>query len=539
MSGFHKILTVRKELVCSALSKPPHSESLFARKDALTGMNAETAQSNGGKIRLLVAIASFGEKNIEFLKRIVRNYQEMSISVDVVVFSDKPKNLGRDVKVIVGLPFNNPWSLPFAHKAYFAQNVGNYDLFIYSEDDMEVMEKNVRAFLRITEVLDPDEIAGFLRYEVDEPGNRSLPEVHGPFHWELDSVRRRGDYTIAEFTNEHAACYLMTQEQLRQAVHSGAFLRGPYEGRHDMLCTAATDPYTCCGFRKVICISALEDFLIHHLPNRYTGEFGLSLDMFKTQIQTLIDVQNGIHPASTLCEVETKFNRRRWSKLYYGGPDKELLDMIPHESKTVLSVGCGGGAIEQELLGRGASVTALPLDSVIGAMAARLGIEMIYKTLLEGLSTLRGREFDCVLVADLLHLQPNPWEVLGKCSQLVAPGGVLVIQSPNFNYLPVWFRRVFGLGEMRKLKSFSEGGVTAFGMSALERQLRALGFHVSGQRWFSRPHFKNEPPPKHFGIRRFLGRLMAEDWIVQARKCGANVQPNRERIMVDRVPLEV
>ena len=489
--------------------------------------------------RLLVAIASFGEKNIEFLKRIIRNYQGMSLAVDVVVFSDKPKDLGRDVKVIVGLPSSHPWSLPFAHKAYFAENVGSYDLFIYSEDDMEVTERNIRAFLQATTRLSSDEIAGFLRFEVDESGSRSLPEVHGVFHWKPDSVRHRGDYTIAEFTNEHAACYLLTQDQLRRAIASGGFLRKPEEGRHDMLCTAATDPYTRCGFRKVICISVLEDFLIHHLPNNYTGRFGLSLEEFKAQLQTLMDVWNGAHPASTLCEVETKFSRRRWSKIYYKEPDKELLDMIPTDLKSILSVGCGSGATERKLAERGASITALPLDSVIGAMAARFGIEMVYHNLHDGLKELGGRTFDCVLVADLLHLQPDHWEVLGKCAQLVAPGGVLVIRSPNFDYLPVWFRRSFGLGEMRKLRSFSEGGVTAFGMSTVKRQLGAMGFHVSAECWFNRPHFNNAPPPKLSGIRKYLGRLMAEDWVLQARKCGRGVQAKRSLKTVVKVPLEV
>jgi 2-polyprenyl-3-methyl-5-hydroxy-6-metoxy-1,4-benzoquinol methylase len=395
------------------------------------------------------------------------------------------------------------------------------------------------AFLRLTSNLEENEIAGFQLYEVDSVGKASLPGVHGPFHWKLDSVYQRGDQLVAEFTNEHSAFYMVTQAQLKRAIASGGFVRAPYKGRFDMLCTAGTNIYTNCGLIKVMSLSAIEDFLLHHLPNRYAGRVGLSLDMFKMQMQTLINVWNGTHPSSTLCEVETKFSHRRWSKIYYKEPDKELLDMVPCGSKTILSVGCGWGAVEEKLKERGANITALPLDSVIGAMAASIGIDMIYKNLQEGLSTLRGREFDCVLVTDMLHLQANPWEMLGKCAQLVASGGALVVQSPNFNYLPVLFRRALGLGEMRKLKSFSEGGVSAFGISAMAQQLKTLGFQVSGQRWFNRPHFNNATPPNHFGIRKLLGRLMAEDWIIQARKCGRGSQPECRHAIVDRVPLEV
>jgi 2-polyprenyl-3-methyl-5-hydroxy-6-metoxy-1,4-benzoquinol methylase len=346
----------------------------------------------------------------------------------------------------------------------------------------------------------------------------TLPDVHGPFHWRLGSVHRRGSFTIAEFTNEHAAFFLLTQAQLRKAIASGGFLREPEDGRHDMLCEAATDPYTRCGFRKVICVSALDDFLIHHLPDRYAGRVGLPIEDFKAQIRTVIDIQAGTHPASVLCEVETKFSRRRWSKIYYKEPDKDFLDMVPAEAATALSVGCGWGALEEKLTQRGARVTALPLDSVIGAMAARFGIEMIYGTLQEGLDKVTGREFDCVLVTDLLHLQREPWEVLGNCARLVKPGGMMVVQSHNFNYLPVLVRRVLGLGEMRKLRSYSEGGVTPFGLGSVAGELKARGFRVLAAKWFNGPHFDNAPPPNHFGIRKYLGKLMAEDWVLRAQR---------------------
>ena len=53
-----------------------------------------------------------------------------------------------------------------------------------------------------------------------------------------------------------------------------------------MLETAATDPYTSCGLRKMICISHLEQFLIHHMSNRYSGQMGLLLSPFEEQLET-------------------------------------------------------------------------------------------------------------------------------------------------------------------------------------------------------------------------------------------------------------
>lgn len=481
-----------------------------------SSMHGVAADSQKQTLRLLVAIASFGEKNLAFLKRIIRNYQDLPMAVEVVVFSDQPKDLGPDVKVMVGLPTENPWSLPFAHKNYFARNIDRYDLFIYSEDDMEVTERNIRAFLRVTPDLKPEEIAGFLRYEVNESGNTSLPEVHWTSHWKPGSVARRGGHTIAEFSNEHAAFYLLTRNQLRRAIASGGFLREPCEGRYDMLCTVATDPYINCGLRKVICVSALEDFLIHHLPNRYAGQLGIPLAAFKEQVQTLIEIGTGTHPVSNLCETESRLQHGKWSKSYYEKPCNEVLELVPHDAQTILSVGCGSGATESALKQRGARVTVLPLDSVMGAASARLGLEVVYGTWNECLKILGDRQFDAVFVKDLLHLQADPGQMAEQYARLVGQGGTLVLAGPNFSRLPFFVKRVLGIGEFRKLRSFDASGVSICGPKTLAGHLTKAGLHATMVQWLNHGIGRG----RLSGIRIRLGRFTAKDWVLQARRNG-------------------
>lgn len=464
-------------------------------------------------LRLLVTIASYGEKNLDLLKRIIQVYRSMPMHVDVVVISNAPKQLDPEVRVVVGLPSRNPWSLPFAHKSILAQNIDSYDLFVYSEDDMEVTERNVRAFLRATPHLTSDEIAGFLRYEVDKSGVWSLPDVHGPFHWRPESVIRRGEYVVAEFSNDHSACYVLTQAQLRKAITSGGFLREPYEGRHDMLCTAATDPYTSCGFRKVICISALEDFLVHHLSDRYAkervaGQIGLPLLECKKQIETLNAILEGSHPVSTLCEVESRMLHRKWSKSYYEEPSQELLTLVPNDARQILSIGCGWGATEACLRGRGATVTAIPLDSIIGAAAAHRGIDVVYGSLESSLGELGSRTFDCVFMTNLLHLLPNPREAVERCSQLVRKGGTLVISGPNFDSLRVRAKRLVGREGHRNLGAYERSGVHMVGPSVVDEYLGHAGLTLATVRWPS--------SAVNGGIEGRLGRLGSASWVLQA-----------------------
>lgn len=465
------------------------------------------------RIRFLVVIASFGNKNLDYLKRIIHAYQGMDGHFEIMVVSNVPKDLGPKIKVIVGLPAPNPWSLPFAHKAVFASNLDHYDFFVYTEDDIWVTERNIKAFLEITPRLANDEIAGFMRFEVAPDGTQTFPEVHGAFHWKPESVRQNDGMTFAEFTNVHAGFYMLTQRQLRQVISSGNFCVAPYEEQYGLPETAATDPYTRCGFRKVICISRLDDFLIHHMPNRYVGQLGIPLSSMREQIGTLEQIGSGLHPASTLCPVESKLQHGKWSKCYDELPLTKVLELVPDEAKTVLSVGVGFGAGETKLVQQGKSVTALPLDSVAASHIAQLGMEVINGSLKECFNQLGCRRFDCVMVTNLLHLQNDPETFIQQCSDFVKTSGVLVLSGPNLQSISIWVKRLLNKHGLRKLRSFKEGGVQADVRRKTLRKLDALGFGIVAASWFNLEN-SNTMQAK---ICRAAGRFAAECWVIQAR----------------------
>jgi 2-polyprenyl-3-methyl-5-hydroxy-6-metoxy-1,4-benzoquinol methylase len=466
-------------------------------------------------LRVLVVIASYGEKNLSFLRQIAADYQAMDFAVDVVVVSEAPKTVPEGVRVVVGLPAKNPWSLPFAHKAIFAENVARYDLFIYSEDDIGLTQANIHAFLGATDILAADEIAGFLRYETGPDGQAWMPDAHDVFHWKPESVTRRGGRIFAEYSNEHAACYMLTRSHLERAIASGGFLVAPYEGKYDMLCAAATDVYTRCGFRKLVGVSDLPDFLVHHLSNRYAGLIGLPLAAFEEQLDTLKRIGAGTHPATTLCEVESQLPRTELCKSFYETPEATLLAMVPAAARTVLSIGCGWGATEAALADRGMKVTAMPLDSVIGAAAEKLGVEAVYGRLDECFRALAGREYDCVIVTNLLHLQQVPEALFTRCAGLVSPGGTLVVDSPNFSQVAVMAKRALGLAGYGKLRSFAEGGVTVLNPRTLLRWSRNNGLSNGEFNWH------HHSWPRAAGLSRLplrMGRWTAAGLVFRARR---------------------
>jgi len=477
--------------------------------------NRVAAPQRTATLKLLVVIASYGLNQDKYMERLVREYQSMSFQVDVVVVSNVEKSVPEGVKLVVGMPTKDPWSLPFAHKQVMAERINDYDLFVYSENDTLLTEKHVEAFLRVSQVLPENEIPGFLRYESNAKGVRQNISAHGHYHWDSASVCKRGSLTFGAFTNEHAALFLITQKQLRAAIASGHFLVAPYKGKYDLACTAATDPYNSCGFRKLVCISQLDDFLLHHLPDKYTGpEFTEADQEFGKQLKALMALaESGRKPAS-LFPTETKLPAAKFSKDYYEQVREEIASMIPESARSVLSLGTGLGKTEKWLAGKGKRVVAVPLDPVIGAAAQAEGVEILEGSFDAVRKVLEGRKFDCLFLSNILHLAPQPQEVLKRFAELLQPGGSILIVSPNLGNLKYSLKRVRGEVGFRDLGSYEMTGVHRVTSGAIRRWLRESGCKIETAKWSSSPRFRQLVD----FFPGLIGAFLGSEMIVLAKK---------------------
>jgi 2-polyprenyl-3-methyl-5-hydroxy-6-metoxy-1,4-benzoquinol methylase len=431
-------------------------------------------------MKIFVAIASYGTGNDRYLTQLVNEYQSMAFDVDVVVLSNIHKALIPGVEcVVVDLDGKNPWSLPFPHKQIFADRLNDYDLFIYSEDDTPITENNIRAFLEVSETLSENEVVGFLRFERGPDDSLNYPEVHGHFHWDPLSVHSRGKYTLAHFTNEHSACYALTRQQLKRAIDSGGFLVEPHAGKYDLLCSAATDPYTQCGFQKLICISHLNDFLVHHLPNKYVGtKFGVDQAELRRQVNCLLNIgQNGHRPAS-LFATETKLTDGWYSKDYYEPVNPEVVSLVPAEARTILSIGCGWGAMEAFLAEKGLLVTALPLDPVIPGGAEAKHVEIVNGDFARARAKLAGRQFDCLLLSNVLHLVQDPVDVLSSFREFLSNGSPVIVSVPNLTRIPAMWGRVRGDKRFKDFGDFEATGVHQTSHTILRSWLQSARMKV-------------------------------------------------------------
>jgi SAM-dependent methyltransferase len=411
----------------------------------MTPRSGITVENQQIKPRVLVASANHGTKNRRFLDRLLEEYRSMrGFDVDIVVHSNIPKELGPDIEVIVGLPSEDPWSLPFAHKQLFAERREDYDLFIYTEDDTLLTERKIAAFVEATQVLPQDCIAGFMRFEVDPQGRKFCSSIHSHYHWDVHSVVRHGDSLFAYYTNEHAGCFILTRDQLIRAMASGGFLLPPERRGYGMPETAATDPYTQCGMRKLICISHFDDFCLHHMANAYLGELGLDTELVRLELAKLASfVTPGVEPpVRTLFEPFPLRDGDRRNKAYYEHRRDDVLNAIPADMRRILSVGCGCGTTEAELVKCGIAVAAVPLDPVIATSAAVKGIEILPADFRLAAETLEERRFDCILMLDILQQLHDPVAVIRKYREFLDEQGVLLVSVPNWNYCGILRKRL-------------------------------------------------------------------------------------------------
>jgi 2-polyprenyl-6-hydroxyphenyl methylase / 3-demethylubiquinone-9 3-methyltransferase len=104
----------------------------------------------------------------------------------------------------------------------------------------------------------------------------------------------------------------------------------------------------------------------------------------------------------------------------------------PLEGKTALDVGCGAGLLAEPLARLGARVTAIdPARELIGAAldhAAGQGLDIDYRV--SAIEQLDGT-FDLVTSMEVIEHTADPQQFLDDLAKRLAPGGLLMLSTPN------------------------------------------------------------------------------------------------------------
>ena len=168
-------------------------------------------------MKVLVVIVNFGRSQLKYLDIMIQKFKSMTFDVDIVVHSNI--SLPYEGIEIIIEKLDDYQKLPFTTRKTIYERQNDYDLFIYSENDHLITQKNIESFLEVTKILPDNYIAGFIQYE-NHNGKLFYPAYHTSFGWEEDSAFKIGEYIFAHFNNVHQASYILTRDQLHKVIEN-------------------------------------------------------------------------------------------------------------------------------------------------------------------------------------------------------------------------------------------------------------------------------------------------------------------------------
>lgn len=208
---------------------------------------------------------------------------------------------------------------------------------------------------------------------------------------------------------------------------------------------------------------------------------------------------------------------------YFGHLRTDVLAMVPADACDILSLGCGGGRTEAELVREGKKVVGIePFELAAKAAAAR-GLEVINGDATKTLDALAGRIFDCLIYADVLEHIVDPEAILHAHLKHLRPGGTIIISVPNFRHFSV-FQALF----LKGFPPYTDAGI--FDRTHVRLTTRRLV-----EQWLTVKNCVPDEVNYRIGGRRykllsyasvgFLREFLASQIIVRARYIGRSSEP--------------
>jgi len=250
------------------------------------------------EIKLMVCIADYKLSHRNYLWVLFYEFNKMypSYKVDIYVNLTDPLLIPEMGDYLP--PFDNVrifefyhdesigYDLTFYHRQLMIDKQDDYDLFLYTENDVLYTKDNIDAFVGESNILPDDYIPGFMYYEKKPKpdNNKYLISFSSDWHPQgiCNGISGRGgeqrliinEKSYGTVYNVCQGSYLLTRKQLKKVISYGSYHvtpHGHWDGPqpYGVPETAAAIPYSSSGMKKVIPLDRLDSFLIPHLRNYY------------------------------------------------------------------------------------------------------------------------------------------------------------------------------------------------------------------------------------------------------------------------------
>jgi|GEM_PF-1390147 len=219
----------------------------------------------------------------KYLLQILENFQSYQLkTINVVIDTNTEESKERLSKFIEQLSFNveihchknllDPFDLTWTHRQQILEQKDNYDLFMYSEDDILIPWTHFEDWLIDNEqIYNKGYIRGFVRVEESKDGKLYLTDFETSMFNTV--IFKIGKKYYFQPKYPYYACWVYNQKQLHDFIQSPAWIDGNCQGNireraavgmmwkinghHDIVLPINVD--------KTIDTKAL----IYHLPNNY------------------------------------------------------------------------------------------------------------------------------------------------------------------------------------------------------------------------------------------------------------------------------
>jgi 2-polyprenyl-3-methyl-5-hydroxy-6-metoxy-1,4-benzoquinol methylase len=148
-------------------------------------------------------------------------------------------------------------------------------------------------------------------------------------------------------------------------------------------------------------------------------------------------------------------------------------------ARTVLDVGCSAGSLGQQLADRGTIVDGIEYDEAAAGEARRSYRRVIVGDIERMPLDLEAGAYEAVVCADVLEHLRDPRAVIVRLRPLLAPGGRLIVSTPNIANWSMRLLHLAGRWEYQERGIMDRTHLRFFTRRSLETLLRSAGYEVA------------------------------------------------------------
>lgn len=249
-------------------------------------------------MKLLICLAfHFNKENIKFIYQVIDNILS-TYEYDTDIFIDTNSiesnillNKYPNIKIFIH-NLKHPYHLAYMHRQHIFNNIDNYDVVLYSEDDIIIPFKSIFNFMKKINIMWPKYIPCFKRCEFSSVRNKyGLLDVAGKQILNKNEIITIDDihYFTPKYPNfAYQGFWLLPTKLLKEHI-TKHFLDVNLHREHAASYTLGPPSYHCYDpnyiginfLNKIPLLQLNNDFqideicLVYHTPNKY-------VDLFKT-----------------------------------------------------------------------------------------------------------------------------------------------------------------------------------------------------------------------------------------------------------------